>query len=35
MIFSKLGVASRIQAGIYAARIGLAAPDVRPTVRGG
>jgi DNA-binding NarL/FixJ family response regulator len=27
MIFSKLGVASRIQAGIYAARIGLAAPD--------
>ena len=35
LIFSKLGVASRIQAGIYAARIGLAAPDVRPTVRGG
>lgn len=35
MIFSKLGVASRIQAGIYAAKIGLAAPDVRPTVRGG
>jgi DNA-binding NarL/FixJ family response regulator len=35
IIFSKLGVASRIQAGIYAAKIGLAAPDVRPTVRGG
>jgi DNA-binding NarL/FixJ family response regulator len=45
MIFSKLGVASRIQAGIYAAKIGLTAPDpvscppvtkgVRPSVRGG
>jgi len=45
MIFSKLGVASRIQAGIYAARIGLAGPDavsrppvtkgVWPSVRGG
>jgi hypothetical protein len=46
LIFSKLGVASRIQAGIYAAKIGLAAPDALPlraievkgggpTVRGG
>ena len=35
MIFSKLGVASRIQAGIYAAKIGLAAPDVGPSVRRG
>jgi len=35
MIFSKLGVASRIQAGIYAAKIGLTAPDAvsRPAMK--
>ena len=37
LIFSKLGVVSRIQAGIYAAQLGLPAPDavrlpvVKPT----
>ncbi len=37
MIFSKLGVASRIQAGIYAAKIGLAGADAvsRPSVTKG
>ncbi|HEY2668235.1 MAG TPA: LuxR C-terminal-related transcriptional regulator [Actinomycetota bacterium] len=46
LIFSKLGVVSRVQAGIYAAKIGLAGPDALPlraieakgggpTVRGG